>query len=253
MRFRITPQSKNPVLLVMHRLESEPGAIGQYLRSKGLTLDIRRPRFGDPLPDSLRGYAGAIVFGGPMSANDPDDYIKTEIDWLAVPLHEQKPLLGICLGAQMLAKQLGGEVYKHAAGHVEAGYEPLSPKPAAEALGPWPSHVYQWHQEGFTLPEGAALLAEGSMFTNQAFRYGASAYGLQFHPEITLAMIHRWTVRAAARLSSPGAQKPHEHVSGHAVHGAALREWTHRFLDHWLRSDREDERSDAPLPLRQAA
>ena len=65
-----------PVLIIMHRLESEPGAIGQYLKANGIPLDIRRPRFGDILPRTMNGHAGAAIFGGPMSANDPDRYVK---------------------------------------------------------------------------------------------------------------------------------------------------------------------------------
>src|SRR5271165_3055275 len=172
-----------PVLLVMHRMESEPGAIGQYLRLRNIAADVRRPRFGDSLPETLEEHAGAIVFGGPMSANDPDPYIKTEIGWMAVPLREEKPLLGICLGAQMLAKHLGGEVRGHHTGQVEAGYEPIAPAQAAEDFGPWPSHVYHWHREGFTLCRDAVKLAEGQVFENQAFRFGKCALGVQFHPE----------------------------------------------------------------------
>ena len=227
-------RAKKPVLMILHRLESEPGSIGQYLREAGIPLDIRRPRFGDALPASLEEHSGAVVFGGPMSANDPDSYIKEEIDWIGVPLSEKKPFLGICLGAQMLAKHLGGQVQGHCSGCFEAGYEPIRPREEGHALGPWPSHVYHWHREGFTLCRGAVQLAEGEIFENQAFRYGPGAFGLQFHPEITLAIIHRWTVRGAARLSQPGAQTPGEHLGAHLVHGAKLRAWTFRFLESWL-------------------
>ena len=94
-----------PVLIVLHQETSTPGRVGNALRALGHTLDIRRPRFGDPLPETLDLHAGAVIFGGPMSANDPDDYVRREIDWIEVPLREQRPFLGICLGAQMLAKQ----------------------------------------------------------------------------------------------------------------------------------------------------
>ena len=63
-----------------------------------------------PLPETLENHAGAVIFGGPQSANDKDDFIRREIDWLKVPLKEKKPYLGICLGAQMLAQQLGAKV-----------------------------------------------------------------------------------------------------------------------------------------------
>lgn len=223
-----------PMLLIMHRQESEPGAIGQWLRLRGVPWDVRRPRFGDTLPATLEGHSGAILFGGPMSANDPDTYIKTEIDWLKVPLREEKPFLGVCLGAQMLSKHLGGTVYCRDDGRVEVGYEALTPNRAGFELGPWPSHVYHWHGEGFTLPGGAEILAGSQTFENQAFRVGKNAFGFQFHPEVTLAIIRRWTTLAARRLNQPGAQAPAEHVRGHEKYGAEFRSWTFGFLDRWF-------------------
>ena len=74
-----------PVLIVLHQETSTPGRVGNVLRALGHRLDIRRPRFGDPLPETLDGHAGAVVFGGPMSANDPDEFVRREIDWIAVP------------------------------------------------------------------------------------------------------------------------------------------------------------------------
>ena len=76
-------------------------------RRSALALDIRRPSLGEPLPATLAEHAGVVVFGGPMSANDDLDWVPREIDWLGVPLREDKPLLGVCLGAQMLARQSG--------------------------------------------------------------------------------------------------------------------------------------------------
>jgi GMP synthase (glutamine-hydrolysing) len=136
----------------------------------------------------------------------------------------------------MLAKHLGGSVHSHYAGRIEAGYEPIAVRAEAQMFGPWPSHVYQWHGEGFTLPCGAVSLAEGAVFQNQAFHYGGSAFGVQFHPEITLAMIQRWIVHKAARLLQPGAQHPADHVKAHVLHGAKTRAWTNQFLDKWLQS-----------------
>src|SRR6266852_3547215 len=74
-----------PVLIVLHQETSSPGRVGNALRALGHGLDIRRPRFGDPLPQTLDGHAGAVIFGGPMSANDPDDFVRQEIDWIASP------------------------------------------------------------------------------------------------------------------------------------------------------------------------
>ncbi len=116
-----------PVLVVLHGEQSTPGRIGRLLRELGAPLDIRRPRFGDPLPENLEHHAGAVFFGGPMSANDEEDWLKREIDWLAAPLKENKPYLGICLGAQLLARQLGQKVDAHPEGKVEVGYYPIHP------------------------------------------------------------------------------------------------------------------------------
>ncbi|MBN8971892.1 MAG: glutamine amidotransferase [Rhizobiales bacterium] len=241
---------RRPVLVVLHQESSTPGRVGNALRALGYTLDIRKPRFGDPLPSTLDEHAGVVIFGGPMSANDPDAYLRHEIDWIALPLRERRPYLGICLGAQMLAKQLGGIVAPHPQGRAQIGYYPIRLTAAGRALcGPWPAQVYQWHCEGFTLPRGSELLAECDEFPAQAFR-DDTAFGLQFHPDVTTAMIHRWTTRGAERLSLPGAQPRAAHFAGRAVHDAAERNWLTAFLQQWLRCSRT--RADG-LILAQAA
>jgi GMP synthase (glutamine-hydrolysing) len=228
-----------PVLIVLHQEHSTPGRVGRLLAERGHRLDIRRPRYGDPLPETLAEHAGAMIFGGPMSANDPDDYVRREIDWIGVALREGKPFLGLCLGAQMLARHLGARVWPHPDGRAEIGYFPLLPTPAgrrvAERWGsPWPSHVYHWHREGFDCPHGAETLATGDDFPTQAVLAGACAYGLQFHPEVTHAMICRWTVRAEERLALPGAQDRSRQIEGRLIYDPHVANWLHAFLDHWL-------------------
>ena len=228
---------RGKVLIIVHQPTSTPGRIGLKLRQRGLDLDVRRPCLGEPLPESLAEHRGVVVFGGPMSANDCHelDFIRTEIDWLALPLKSSTPFLGVCLGAQLLARQLGVQVTPHPQGLVEIGYYPLRPTPAGLDLVPeWPDHAYQWHREGFELPDGAVLLAEGEAFTNQAFRYGDTAYGIQFHPEVTHAMVHRWTVRASHRLELPGAQPRSAQLDARLVHDRAVAAWLDQFLDRWL-------------------
>jgi GMP synthase (glutamine-hydrolysing) len=225
-----------PILIVLHQEHSTPGRIGQALRARGFALDIRRPRFDDPLPETLDGHAGAVIFGGPQSANDADEYVRREIDWIRVPLNEDKPFLGICLGAQMLARQLGGRVYRHPEGHAEVGYYPIRPTAAGrEVCDPWPDHVYQWHREGFDLPGGGVLLAEGDAFPVQAFRYGGSAYALQFHMDVTHAMMCRWTTRGHERMLLPGAKPRDAHFEGRLLHDDACRAWLGSFIDYWLK------------------
>jgi GMP synthase (glutamine-hydrolysing) len=226
-----------PVLIVLHQEHSTPGRVGNLLRKRGFSLDIRRPRFDDPLPDTLAGHAGAVIFGGPQSANDTDDFIKREIDWVSVPLREKKPFLGICLGAQMMALNLGGKVDFHAEGQVEVGYYPIRPTDAGRAIcALWPDHVYQWHREGFDLPPGSDCLAEGDTFPCQAFRHGEHAYGIQFHPEVTHAMMCKWTIRGAHRMDLPGAKQRVAHFEDRWVYDYGMQAWLGNFLDHWLRA-----------------
>ncbi len=226
-----TPRRK--ILVVVHQERSTPGRIGNWLRSHGFDLDIRRPALGCALPETLDGYYGAIIFGGPMSANDPDDFVKAEIDWINVPLKENKPFLGVCLGAQMMVKTLGGEVWEHPDEHVEIGYYPIRPTQAGETLIDWPDYVYQWHREGFDLPQDATLLATNDTFANQAFVLGDRAFAVQFHSELTRAMLHRWTVHGRQRFELKGAQGRAEHFEGWERYDAPLRAWLDGFMRHW--------------------
>jgi GMP synthase (glutamine-hydrolysing) len=231
--FQIMPEPK-PVLIVLHQEHSTPGRVGHCLQRLGYDLDVRRPRFGDPLPETLGDHAAAVIFGGPMSVNDDDDFIRREIDWIAVPLKENKPFLGICLGAQMCARALGGRVSVHPEGRAEIGYYPIRPTPAGLAVvNDWPGQVYQWHREGFELPRCAELLAEGDMFEVQAFRYGRT-FALQFHPDVTHAMMHRWITHGDVRLEMPGAKPRAAHFADREVYDYSARAWLGVFLGRWI-------------------
>lgn len=223
------------VVIVLHRLPGSAGAIGQWLVGQGYELDIRRPKFGDVLPANLEDYQGAIIFGGPNSANDEDDFIRAETDWIGSVLKANMPYLGVCLGGQMLASFLGCGITRHPEGFVERGYYPITgTADGASLCGAWPSHVYQWHQEGFDIPKSATALAvSDGIFPNQAFISGASAIGLQFHPEITYTLINRWTKRPEPLLA-PGACDRPTHFSQHLLYSPEVRAWLDRFLRGWL-------------------
>ncbi|MFT3988081.1 glutamine amidotransferase [Aestuariivirga sp.] len=229
-----------PILIIVHSEQSTPGRIGHLLKETGYSLDIRRPCLGDALPETMAAHDGAVIFGGPMSANDSDEWIAREIDWIGVPLKEKKPFLGVCLGAQMMAKHLGGTVGPHPQEQVEIGYYPIRPTPEGEKLGAWPTLVYQWHRESFSMTHGMERLATGDTFENQAVRYGETAWGIQFHPEVTRLLMHRWAVLGAHRFVLPGAQQAAEHLNGNLVHDPAVRDWLDRFLTRWLQPVQSD-------------
>ena len=145
----------------------------------------------------LDGYDGLIVLGGPMSVNDSNrlPHLMTELKLIEDAMRRDVPVLGICLGAQLIAKTLGADVYPNR--EKEIGWYDVSP---TEQAGNDPllmalqktEKIFQWHGETFDIPKSTSHLAFSSLCINQAFRYGARVYGFQFHMEVDEPMIHRW-------------------------------------------------------------
>jgi len=227
----VSASDKLPVLIILHQARSTAGRVGQLLQAAGFPLDIRRPVLGEALPSTLVHHSGAVIFGGPMSANDEDDFIRQETEWLKIPLAENKPFLGVCLGAQMLARQIGGRVARDDRGLAEAGWYPIAATSAGKELFDWPQKVYQFHREGiYDLPREAQILAEGDVFPVQAFRFGEAAWGIQFHAELTQVMMQRWVVHGAVVFNDEGAQKGHEHLQGRLIYDKPLAAWLKQAL-----------------------
>src|SRR5260370_41979712 len=107
------------VVIVLHQGQSTYGRVGHFRQARGIPLDIRRPRCGDPLPDTLAAHSGAVVFGGSMSVNDPDGYIRAEVEGIKGPLAEVPPLFVIWLCAQLLVGTLWADVAFSAEGNAE--------------------------------------------------------------------------------------------------------------------------------------
>lgn len=237
---------KKPILIILHQEHSTAGRVGHKLRARGYELDIRRPALGCTLPQTLEEHDGAVMFGGPDSAYDDEPYLRTEADWIDVPLREEKPFLGLCLGAQLMAMHLGAQVKPDPQGQVEVGYYPITPTAEGEALIHWPDMVYQWHQDGFDLPSGAVRLAQADgAFPEQAFQVGPAAFGLQFHPELTTAMTYRWTVKGAHRMEAPGAQPRKAHLEGRLMYDRPVDAWLEQFLDVWLATGQAEAKEKA--------
>ncbi len=224
------------VILIDHPVGRRDDRASRILTERGYTLQWCSPGKGETLPEPRPGHVGAIVYGGAESANDDatKPYLRTELDWIERWLETGKPLLGFCLGGQMLARVLGARVDPHPEAFYEIGYVPVEATAGADGFLDGVTHVYHWHHEGFTGPRSVELLATGPVFPNQAYRYGRNAYGLQFHPEVTVPVMTRWLNEAGHMLARPNAHPRERQLADAERFDAPLEAWLERFLGDWL-------------------
>ncbi len=187
-----------PKILVFQHVPYEPlGTLDPLLKESGFR--IRYVNFGrnrDHRP-TLDKYAALIVLGGPMNADQIDRYpnLSMEVEIIREAIEREMSVLGICLGAQLLAKALGGEVKRNPLR--EIGWYDVDLTEAGESdpvLSTFARHqrVFQWHEDGMSLPPGAVHLASSPRSNIQAFRHGEHAYGFQFHLEVDSSVVERW-------------------------------------------------------------
>jgi len=177
----------------------------------------------------LGGHNGLIVMGGPQSANDPG--MSAELHFIRQAIDSKTPVLGVCLGSQLIAKALGAHVYQSR--EKEIGWAPVYFTDAAQGdpvLGglPSPATFFHWHSETFSLPAGAESLACSDKCRQQAFRYRDTVYGIQFHPEITPEMILDWSTEP---LNGGDVETLAAPIDPHAADTAAL---ARLILEGWL-------------------
>jgi GMP synthase (glutamine-hydrolysing) len=190
-------------VLICKNISSEgPGTIGNYLDQKGIRYDIVDLSSGEALPDASF-YDTLVMLGGPMSVNDDIAYIRQEEELVRYFADAGKSMLGVCLGAQIMAKALGAKVYKGPEPEVgwlditlseEGLSDPLMLKLAChpeDGEAHKTLKVFHWHGETFNIPEGANRLAFSDIYPNQAFRYG-TGYAFQFHIEASEQIIYDW-------------------------------------------------------------
>lgn len=184
------------VLLIKHVDIEGPGIIEDCLRKGKVFHQILNLESNPPLP-KLDEITHIVLLGGPMNVYEEDRYpfLKHEDLFIKEAIQRGKRILGICLGAQLIAKALGASVYKGPG--KEIGWYDISlteegvKDPVFQGFSN-PFSVFQWHGDTFDIPKAGRLLATSSPIFHQAFRYGENAYGLQFHLEVTEGMIQEW-------------------------------------------------------------
>jgi len=197
-------------LVVTHSADEPPGTLDAWLPAAGLELDVVEPWNGDPLPERVTDHAALVVMGGPQQAYDDGSapWLRATKDLLRAAVVDDVPVLGICLGAQLLAEALGGRVELGAEG-IEAGARLVAKRDAAWedplfSVVPLTPTVLQWHEDAIVeLPPGAVLLASSPKYANQAFRVGR-AYGLQFHVEPRAHTLRHWAGDYPRRVLEAG-------------------------------------------------
>jgi GMP synthase (glutamine-hydrolysing) len=230
-------------ILVFQHVAAEPlGTLDPLIRRRGHRIKfVNFEREPDAQP-AIDRYHGLVVLGGPMNVEDAGQraHLVTEMRVIEQALRQDKPVLGICLGAQLLAHVLGAPVRRHA--RAEIGWYELATTPVGRAdpvLAPLGERapVFQWHAYTFDLPAGAQHLARTGSCENQAFRYARSAYGFQFHLEVDRRLIDRWLARPdyCADLAAAGLDHDADAIRAHtAQHVESMQRTADVVFDNFL-------------------
>jgi GMP synthase-like glutamine amidotransferase len=181
--------------LVLRHVEHEHlGILARVIEQAGMQyryMDVSR---GAPIPKRLDGFSGLIVMGGPMGVYEASRYpfLLQEQDLIRQAIHTERPILGICLGAQLIAAALEARVYQGP--QKEVGWYPVEVTGQDDLTGGLPPRfmAFHWHGDTFDLPPGAVRLFRSDHYENQGFRWGRNVCAIQFHLEITAEMVEEW-------------------------------------------------------------
>lgn len=220
------------LVLVRHGDDPPDDRVVTFAVMKGFEPLILRPFKGDVLPEPGPDVAGSVVYGGPYNVFEEDKhpFLHDEATWIRACMAQDIPLLGICQGAQQIARVLGADVGPPDSGTHEFGYYPVSPTPEGKEFLPETMHMAQAHFHSFDIPQGAVRLAGSAMYPNQAFRFGPRTYAIQFHPECTIEGFRRWQASPWAAYGRPGAQTRAEQDRLMSAHDATQADWFYAFL-----------------------
>ncbi|MGO9062402.1 MAG: type 1 glutamine amidotransferase [Candidatus Binataceae bacterium] len=240
------------ILVLQHTACETLGTIADALQAEALAWQYVRVFEGKPVPGEIGDAGGLIVLGGPMGVYEHDRYshLKDELRLIESALKAGKPILGVCLGSQLLAAALGAPVTKGV--RKEIGWYPVRLAAAAAEDRLWSGAprefmALHWHGDAFELPSGAIKLASSELTSHQAFRYGKFAYGLLFHLEMTAAMIEDLAAAFGDELREAGGE-PSGLAAQSAIHCDKAEEIGASVFGRWARLVHEIRGAGAPAP-----
>ncbi len=226
-------------LIIQHLSIEPPALIGEILCAAGHALHYVHIDEGDALPENTADFSAVVIMGGPQSANDTHlAYIDNELRWLSKALADGMPMLGICLGAQMMAKAAAAEITRSPVR--ELGWYPVFPTSASRndpLFADLPStglQVFQWHGETFSLPAQASLVATHPDVPQQVFRLKQAQYGLQCHVEVDESIIHTWIAAGDSERDALGESTIAALHNETAQHLDAMRLFCRQMVKNWL-------------------
>jgi len=232
-----------PVLVLQHLSGDGPAYLGHWLRREGIANEVRNTEAGDAFPDAIDGYRALAILGGEMSANDPLPSLRQAERLVLQAIERGRPVIGHCLGGQLMARALGSRIVDSPA--PEVGWQTIEVADSGAARS-WfgdagPRVVFQWHYEAFELPAGATRLASSVACPNQAFAIGPHL-AMQFHVEVDAQKLGRWAREQGARFANALAAHRDTVQDGAgmrqdvAVHLAAHQALADRLYRRWMRS-----------------
>jgi GMP synthase (glutamine-hydrolysing) len=225
-----------PVLILQHQSDDGPAFLATWLRANGLSFEVFNTQAGQDFPASMAPYGALAVLGGEMSANDALPSLRQAERLILEAMMQQRPVVGHCLGGQLMARALGARVQP--TGTEEIGWHEIVPTPAGAAWfdGLAPRTVFQWHREGFELPAGAEHLAGNAACAHQAFAIGPHL-AMQFHIEIDEGKLRDWVFqleRTPSPSPGPSVQGPQAIQALSRSLLSVQQRLAHRLYQRWL-------------------
>ena len=230
----------NPVLIVRHTATEGAGYFSEFLDQRTIPWQLLRIDAGDCLPDTLNGYSGLCLMGGPMSVNDNFPWIPLELALIREAVEQDIPVIGHCLGGQLMSKALGGVVTQNPVKEIGWGEVRVTD---ANASKDWieksdrPLTVFHWHGETFSLPPNAVRILNSTHCTNQAFILNNRHVGLQCHIEMTPQMIQTWCENGAEEIAaspSPAVQTAAAMQVDLEIHTRQLHAIADKIYSRWI-------------------